>query len=400
LVLAAGAVLLVFARAAWTFHENVLLLDASREEAQTDALTGLGNRRAMSTALDRIVAYGRDSDPAVLVLFDLNGFKLYNDHFGHIAGDSLLSHLGLRLRDAVGMRGEAYRLGGDEFCVLMRCDPADADGCIRDAVAALSAEGDGFTVGTSYGRVAIPAEAHTSTAALRMADDRMYAQKGERRGSARQQTHDVLLGVLHEREPELHDHLREVGRLAVLVGRQLGLGAEELDDLHRAAQLHDIGKAAVPDAILRKPGKLSRGEWAFIERHTLVGERILAAAPSLARVAVIVRSSHENWDGSGYPDGLAGERIPLGARIVRVCDTFDAMTSERPYAPAVSPELARAELERCAGTQFDPAVVLAFAAAWKAEVEPRSQRAGRQARAMAAPMAHSAADTAAATLHP
>jgi diguanylate cyclase (GGDEF)-like protein len=400
LVLAAGAVLLVFARAAWTFHENVLLLDASRHEAQTDALTGLGNRRAMSAALDRTVARGRESDPAVLVLFDLNGFKLYNDRFGHIAGDSLLSHLGLRLRDAVVGHGEAYRLGGDEFCALLRCDPADADGCIRAAAAALSAEGDGFTVGTSYGRVAIPAEAHTSTAALRMADDRMYAQKGERRGSARQQTHDVLLGVLREREPDLHDHLREVGRLAVLVGHQLGLGDEELDDLHRAAQLHDIGKAAVPDAILSKRGKLEPQEWAFIERHTLVGERILAAAPSLAPVAVIVRSSHENWDGSGYPDRLAGERIPLGARIVRVCDTFDAMTSERPYAPAVSPELALAELERYAGTQFDPAVVRAFAAAWRAEVKPPSQRRGRQARAIAAPMAHSAAEAPAATLHP
>jgi two-component system, cell cycle response regulator len=400
LVLAAGAVLLVFARAAWTFHENVLLLDASRQEAQTDALTGLGNRRAMSAALDRLVTAGPDSKPAVLVLFDLNGFKLYNDRFGHIAGDSLLAHLGLRLHDAVRRDGEAYRLGGDEFCVLLRCAAPDADRCIRAAVAALSADGDGFSVGASYGRVEIPAEASTSTTALRMADDRMYAQKGERRGSARQQTHDVLLGVLREREPDLHDHLREVGRLAVLVGRQLGLGEEELDELHRAAQLHDIGKAAVPDAILSKPGKLDPQEWVFIERHTLVGERILAAAPSLAAVAVIVRSSHENWDGSGYPDRLAGERIPLGARIVRVCDTFDAMTSERPYAPAVTPELALAELRRCAGAQFDPVVVRAFAAAWRADLEPRAQWRGRQASAIVAPMAQSAAETPAATLQP
>lgn len=367
LALAAGAVLLVFTRAAWMFHENVMLLNASRKEAHTDALTGLGNRRAMSAALDRMVERGPDSDPAVLVLFDLNGFKLYNDRFGHIAGDSLLSHLGLRLRDAVSPRGAAYRLGGDEFCVLLRCGAADADRCIHAAAAALSAEGDGFTVGTSYGRVETPTEAHTSAAALRMADDRMYAQKGERRGSARQQTHDVLLGVLREREPELHDHLREVGRLALLVGRQLGLDDEELDELHRAAQLHDIGKAAVPDAILSKPGKLDPQEWAFIERHTLVGERILAAAPSLAQVSVIVRSSHENWDGSGYPDRLVGERIPLGARIVRVCDSFDAMTTDRPYARSLTPERALTELERCAGTHFDPAVVRAFVAAWRAD---------------------------------
>jgi HD-GYP domain-containing protein (c-di-GMP phosphodiesterase class II) len=178
------------------------------------------------------------------------------------------------------------------------------------------------------------------------------------------------------------------------------LGDEELDDLHRAAQLHDIGKAAVPDAILSKPGKLDPHEWAFIERHTLVGERILAAAPALAPVAVIVRSSHENWDGTGYPDRLAGERIPLGARIIRVCDSFDAMTSERPYAPAVSPELALAELEQCAGRQFDPGVVRAFAAAWRVQADQGSQERGRQASAIATPMAHSPAETPAATLHP
>ncbi len=112
------------------------------------------------------------------------------------------------------------------------------------------------------------------------------------------------------------------------------MNAEQLDEVRRAAELHDVGKAAIPDAILNKPGSLDPGEWTFMRRHTLLGERILAAAPALAPVALLVRSSHERWDGSGYPDGLAGERIPLGARvIVSVCDAFDAMTSERPYAP-------------------------------------------------------------------
>jgi diguanylate cyclase (GGDEF)-like protein len=367
LVLASVAVLLVFARAAWTFHENVELLETSRREAQTDALTGIGNRRAMSGALEQLLAHGSQAAPAVLVLFDLNGFKAYNDRFGHIAGDSLLAHLGLRLRNAVRDRGEAYRLGGDEFCVLLRCDRVTADEYVRAAAIALSAEGEGFSVGTSYGRVEIPIEAHTSTAALRMADDRMYAQKGGRRGSARQQTHDVLLTVLHEREPDLHDHLCEVGRLATLVGRRLNMSEEQLDELHRGAELHDIGKAAVPDAILKKPGPLDDHEWAFIERHTLVGERILAAAPALAPVAVLVRSSHERWDGRGYPDGLSGEDIPLGARVIRVCDSFDAMTSDRPYSGAMTPEAAIAELEHGSGTEFDPNVVRAFVDAWHAQ---------------------------------
>jgi two-component system, cell cycle response regulator len=174
----------------------------------------------------------------------------------------------------------------------------------------------------------------------------------------------VLLGLLREREPDLHDHVCEVGRLASLVGRRMRLSAEQLDELRRAAELHDVGKAAIPDAILNKPGPLDDHEWQFMRRHTLVGERILAAAPALAPVGEIVRSSHERWDGAGYPDGLADAEIPVGARIVHVCDAYHAMTADRPYSPAKAPEGALAELIRCAGTQFDPAVVEAFVEAF------------------------------------
>jgi two-component system, cell cycle response regulator len=372
LVLAAAAILIVIARAAWTFHENVRLLEVSQRDVVTDALTGLGNRRMMHAELDRALADGAASPPTVLVMFDLDGFKLYNDKFGHLAGDTMLAHLGHRLQAAVAGIGTAHRPGGDEFCVLVRCEPAHADVHVAAATAALSAEGEGFSVGASHGLVAIPAEANTPTYALRLADDRMYSQKGTRRGSARQQTHDVLLGLLREREPDLHDHLRQVGLLAVLVGRRLGLDVEHLDELRRAAELHDIGKAAVPDAILNKPGPLDEYEWAFMRRHTYVGERILAAAPALAPVAALVRSSHERWDGDGYPDGISGEAIPLGARIISVCDAFDAMTTERPYARAVTPSQAMAELRRAAGTQFDSNVVDAFVLAWHDQAAERS----------------------------
>ncbi len=365
LVLAAIAVLLIFLRGAWTFNENLKLLDISQHDARTDALTGLGNRRAMGAELESLLAREPGAPQVVLTMFDLDGFKAYNDGFGHVAGDTLLAHLGRRLLEAIGKAGTAYRLGGDEFCVLLHCDRNHAEPHIQAAVNALSSEGDGFTVRTSYGVVTIPDEAQSPTVALRIADDRMYAQKGTRRGSARQQTHDVLLEVIHERQPEVHDHLREVGRLAVLVGRELGMTVEQLDELHRAAELHDVGKAAIPDAILNKPGPLADDEWMFMRRHTLVGERILAVAPALMPVALLVRSSHERWDGNGYPDGLEAQRIPLGARIVAVCDAFDAMTSKRPYAPAISPEAAIEELEQSAGTQFDPDVVRIFAAAWR-----------------------------------
>ncbi len=364
LSLAALALVFVILRAGWTYRENLLLLAITRREAVTDALTGLGNRRLMTTDLDHVMAEVNGSRPAILIMFDLNGFKLYNDHFGHLAGDTLLAHLGRRLAASVSHAGRAYRIGGDEFCVLLTDDLANADIHAAAALAALAVSGEGFTVTASHGKVSLPLEAQTATTALRLADDRMYAEKGGGRASAGQQTHDVLLGLLRERQPDLHEHLRHVGELAVLVGRRLGMQGEALDELRRAAELHDIGKAAIPDAILAKPGPLNEDEWMFMRRHTLVGERILAAAPALAPVAQIVRSSHERWDGSGYPDGLSGEAIPLGARIVAVCDAFDAITTERPYAAAEGADAAIGELRSCGGTQFDARVIEAFAAAW------------------------------------
>ena len=369
LVLAATAILLVILRAGWTFRDNLDLLAASRREAVTDALTGLGNRRALTGDLERALGERAGAAECVLVMFDLDGFKLYNDTFGHMAGDTLLSHLGRCLQLAVEAAGTAYRLGGDEFCVLLQRDLERADSYVGAAAEALIAEGEGFKVGASYGRVTIPREADTPGYALRLADDRMYAHKGGRAGSARSQTQNVLLELLHERQPELAEHLHAVASLALTVGRQLALGPDELDELRRAAELHDIGKAAIPDAILGKTGPLDEHESWFMRRHTIVGERILAAAPALAPVAPLVRSSHERWDGGGYPDGLAGVEIPLGARIIAVCDAFDAITSERPYAPSRSPEQAIEELRRGAGSHFDPTVVDAFAAAYREQLD-------------------------------
>jgi two-component system cell cycle response regulator len=259
--------------------------------------------------------------------------------------------------------GRAYRLGGDEFCALVEIGSDGADHVVEVTSAALVEHGRGFEVGASHGIVFLPHEASDPSVAMQIADQRLYGNKGARRRSAvGQQTRDVLLQVLREREPALHQHLHEVAAMAVAVGREMALLPEELDEMARAAELHDVGKMAVPDVILEKPGPLDPVELAFIRQHTLVGERILAAAPSLAPVARLVRASHENWDGSGYPDAIAGDRIPLASRIIAVCDAFHAMTSERAYQAAISRERAIAELRRCAGTHFDPAVVRVFCA--------------------------------------
>ena len=331
----------------------------AREIAGRDFLTGLGNRRRLMADLERLLATS-SADEHVLALFDLDGFKAYNDSFGHAAGDKLLTRLAHRLDEVMAGRGPVYRMGGDEFCILVR----DADGVPHDAVVgastALTAEGVGFSVACSFGAVHLPDEADTASDALRIADQRMYAQKSRGRTSAGRQSTEVLLQVLSERDPALSTHLDDVTYLCEAIAGQLGLTDEEITPLLQAASLHDVGKAAIPDSILNKPGPLDDEEWEFMRRHTLVGERILSAAPALSEAAGLVRSSHEHWDGGGYPDGLAGEEIPLGARIISVCDAFDAMTSARPYRDAIEAAAALAELYRCAGTQFDPRVVNAF----------------------------------------
>jgi len=177
------------------------------------------------------------------------------------------------------------------------------------------------------------------------------------------------MGVVGEHDGELHEHVVGVARLAERVGRELGLGAAQLVHVRRAAALHDIGKIAIPDEILRAPRPLTDDEWAYMRQHTIIGERIIRAAPELAEVAGIVRASHERWDGAGYPDGLAAEDIPLGARIVAVCDSWEAMTTNRAYRGAMSESLAVHELRRCAGSQFDARVVAAFLAARQAASE-------------------------------
>jgi diguanylate cyclase (GGDEF)-like protein len=328
-------------------------------QATTDALTGLGNRRKLMSDLARGARAARADDPAMLTIFDLNGFKDYNDSFGHPAGDALLIRLGHSLRAAVApFGGRAYRPGGDEFCVLA---PAAERSAVEEAArAALSESGEGFAITSAFGTVVIPHDTADATEALRQADASMYAQKHSGRASASRQSTDVLLRALSERHPDLGDHQHGVAELAAEVAERMGLEREDLAQLRHAAALHDIGKVAIPDAIITKPGPLTDEEWAFMRRHTLIGERIVAAAPALGPAARLVRSSHEAWDGRGYPDALAGADIPLGARIIAVCDAFDAMVSERPYSPRRTADQALEELRRCAGTQFDPRVVRVF----------------------------------------
>jgi two-component system, cell cycle response regulator len=374
--LAGGALLLGAARAVLTYRENVRVLRVSAHHAVTDGLSGLGNRRRLMDDLEEAVTDAVHGHASTLVFFDLNGFKRYNDSFGHAAGDSLLARIGGALGVAVATLGHAYRLGGDEFCVLLTGRVARHDRLVTSAASALTERGSAFTVNASFGLATIPEDATSASAALQLADQRMYADKARSSRDSRAKTRDVLMQLLNERTPDLHHHVNGVGQLVVDLAREFALDSDQLDEILRAAELHDIGKLAIPDEILEKPGPLNASEWQFMRQHPIVGERILNADPALRPVARLVRASHERWDGTGYPDGLADTAIPLGARIIAACDAYEAMTSERCYQAARSSDDAITELQRNSGTQFDPAVIDALCRRLTLEPSPSLVTAG------------------------
>ena len=367
IALASLTLVLVIVRLALTFRENSRLFALTRAEATTDSLTGLANRRQLVTDLERRLS-AEPVAQTLLMLFDLDGFKNYNDTFGHPAGDALLVRLGAKLATVPNEDGQVYRLGGDEFCLMATLAEGEAEQLIDRACEALTEHGEGFEIGSSFGAVLLPDEATDASHALQTADERLYAQKYSRRGES-ERTMAALLAAISIREPELEAQRADISSLALDVGTSLGLRRDELEELERAAQLHDLGKLAVPDEILHKPGPLDEREWEFVRQQTIVGERILRASPALRSVAGIVRSSHENWDGTGYPDGLAGEDIPVAARIVRACNAYVAMTSDRPYRPALSEDEALNELMRLAGTEYDATVVRVLVARIRDEHE-------------------------------
>jgi two-component system, cell cycle response regulator len=360
LTTASAALAVAITRMTIVFRQNIGMIGSTHQEAMTDSLTGLGNRRRLMRELEEACEKATPDEPLAVIIFDLNGFKQYNDTFGHPAGDTLLARLGRSLETAI-VGGCAYRLGGDEFCVLVSCRNDSPEAITNLLVPALSERGEGFTIGTAAGWSVIPSEATTPSAALRLADMRMYENKSIGRGSeGGRLTGKVLLAALGHRDQSLQLRHSGVAGLAEKLCNRLELSQIESQLVGLAAELHDVGKEAVPEEVLSKPGPLDEHERAFVRQHTIIGQRILGVSPALNYVAQLVRSSHEAIDGTGYPDGLSGDQIPIGARVVAVCDAFDAMVSERPYRDAMSVEEAIAELRRCSGTQFDTNVVEAF----------------------------------------
>jgi GGDEF domain-containing protein len=331
-------------------------------ETPLDPVTGLATHDRLLTDLRRELDGGSE---VTLYLFALDGFKDYNGAYGDVCGDALLAWLGRKLRDAVGAYGTAYRMRGGSFALLAVGSERFTNALCASAASALSESGDGFQISCDVGSASLPQETVQPGEALELAARRAAKHGSERHvKSGRRAPSDAIQALRLVRSRQ------DVAALATGIARRLGVPEAEIEHIENAMHLCDVGNVAVPRAVLGYPGKITGPEWQFIHLHTLVGERLLAGPLGMEPVARLVRHSHERWDGAGYPDGVAGEAIPLGSRIVFVCSAFHDMTSDRPHHAALEPADALAQLERGAGTQFDPNVVRAFRDEVLGEDEP------------------------------
>src|SRR3954471_16128426 len=325
-------------------------------------------RAQLRRALDDAVA-GLDAGRAVLLLaLDLDDFRRYNAEYGYDAGDALLARVADRLADA---RGHSFALGADAFALVVDGTPEELWLRAAAAVWSLDPGGDGVELRCSFGAAVLTEPDADTSAALAIAEDRLADQRN-RAPSLAARYGELLLTILGAQQPQTSEHACDVAALAPGVAARLGVDPIDRGLVRRAAELHDVGKIAIDPAIVNKPGALDDDEWAQMRLHTVIGDDLLLAAPPLRAVAPLVRASHERWDGAGYPDGVAREDIPLAARIVAACDAYDAMTTDRCYRRGMSAADARAELERCSGSQFDRTVVAALVAEL---MEPHRQQA-------------------------
>ncbi|HYE83390.1 MAG TPA: HD domain-containing phosphohydrolase [Clostridia bacterium] len=325
-----------------------------------DQLTGLYNRRFFEEELNRINT--ERNLPISVIMADVNGLKLINDAFGHAAGDKLLMKTAEIIRKESRADEIVARLGGDEFVILLpRTDSEVAEKIIKRIKAACAGIMlKSMEISVSFGWDTKISAAQDINETLKNAEDYMYRNKLFESPSIRGKTIKAITNSLYEKNKREEQHSQRVSYLSEAIGIAMGRGDSEVNELKTLGLLHDIGKIAIDDKILNKPGKLSMEEWNEIKRHPEIGYRILSSVNDMAEMAEFVLAHHERWDGKGYPKGLKGEEIPLQARIITIADAYDAMTSERAYRKPLTEAAAKEELVKNAGIQFDPEIVRAF----------------------------------------
>jgi diguanylate cyclase (GGDEF)-like protein/putative nucleotidyltransferase with HDIG domain len=351
--------------------------------ALTDEQTGLGNKRHFEEILQRYLDRSDiQGTPLTLCMIDVDNFKTINDTWGHPVGDRVLSQVAARLRRG----GESFRLGGDEFAILLPGRTTEDGRLVAETIlkriADAKYEHPGIVTVSAGVATYLPDNGIDRSELVRVADKALYSAKG--RGKARVHIYEPdskLVEAPREeagsraaglraaasgaravvsRDVYLGSHSHNVGELAARIAMRLGWSSDEIELIRVAGNLHDIGKLLIPEQILHKPGPLTPAERRVIQRHSEMGYRMLESL-GIEPVATWILHHHERWDGDGYPNGLSGEAIPLAARILFVSDSFDTMTTDRVYRRKLSQREALGELERCAGTQFDPLIVAALA---------------------------------------
>lgn len=324
-----------------------------------DQLTGLYNRHFFEEALKRLDT--KRHWPLSLAMFDVNGLKLTNDAFGHQTGDKLLQIVAETINSMCREDDIISRIGGDEFILLLpKTSYAETEAIINRIYRELEQTSlNDIVISVSVGWETKNSDEDIMEVYAR-AEEHMYRKKLIESQSMRSKTIQVILKTLNETNPRERIHSEEVSNISRKIGEALGLNQETLREIEMAGLLHDIGKIAIDNNILNKPGKLTDAEYEMIKRHPEIGYHILKSADAYTSISDYVLAHHERWDGTGYPRGLKGNEIPLAARIISVADVYEAMISERTYKESISKEEAFSELRRCAGTQFDPDIVQVF----------------------------------------
>ena len=346
--------------------ERALMEEQMKHLSLHDALTGCYNRAFFEEELRRIEK-GRDTSAGLLIC-DVDGLKIINDSLGHAAGDEVLKKVAAILTRSFREGDLISRIGGDEFAVLLATESVrvleQAKRRIRKRLDEHNAQNPTLPISLSVGFAVTTAGQGGNVdmiALFKDADHNMYREKLHQKNSACSAIVQGLIKALEARDYITEGHGDRLTRLIETFSRQLGLPEQRLPDLRLFAHFHDIGKVGIPDSILFKPARLTGEEWGIMRQHCEIGHRIAVSTPDLAPIAHWIMRHQEWWNGNGYPLGLKGESIPLECRILAIIDAYDAMTHDRPYRQATTPQAALAEIQRCAGTQFDPQLVDEFA---------------------------------------
>lgn len=325
-----------------------------------DKLTGLYNRDYFERMLN--IFDKEEYLPVSIIMGDINGLKMINDIFSYEKGNFLISRIGDILKNSIPDKGIVARWGGDEFSILL---PNSTEEESLEIIKSIKQSCESISDDLIEPSIALGTDTKTVSTqniskCLKKAEKRVYKNKLMDKHSIRSTLIYSLEKTLAEKDFITQEHIDRVGQMAKMMGGALNISGSRLDDLLLISSLHDLGKIAIPDNILNKPGPLDEKEWEIMKKHSEIGYRIAESSPQLSSIARGILHHHERWDGTGYPAGLAKKEIPLISRIVAVIDTYDVMTHDRPYREAITTKEALNEIKRCSGTQFDPQIAKTF----------------------------------------